>query len=401
MIIELKNGIKVIIIEKKTNIISLSYFIKTGMFNKSTEQNNYTHLYEHILASFTSKDRCDYKDINNELSKSVIESNAHVKEFQTNVWINGYYNDIERLLTLLIKSLFNGCFSKEQFEIEKKAVIQELRQILTNNGYKFEYEIDNFFYKKSFFDVMNGIKNMKKVTMNDIEKFYEKILSKKQIVFGCVCPIKKTKDVIRKFEKCMKDIEYKKPKNEIQKSISFSREDKIVFIKNTEKTDDIYIKFYIPLEYTIRNYILVNIWLIYFFNINYGPIYIILRKKLKLIYSYRKEYFNNEINKRNSLIKFETHTIKLKEVYENTIEIVRNTKISMELFETSKKRYLYKMEKNKEKVNVHYSLLNKEMNYKEFIKMIKKIGYEDFEKFIEKMKKKPIYTFYYSNKKMI
>jgi predicted Zn-dependent peptidase len=404
---KLKNGIKVFIVEKDTEIISLNYFVQNGFQNEKDNESNYTHLIEHLLGSFTSKKNCDYKLIENNLKNKVFKTNASVNNKTTKVWIKGYYKDIEYYLEILGNSLLSLCFSDEQFEIEKKAVIQELKQKLSNNEneYIFEDKITKKLYNKNYDNFKNGVKVIEKVSKEDILKYYKNTFMKKNIVVGIVCPLNKTSETRKIVNKYFNT---KITKNPINKTLDVKIEkDECIQIKNPKKEKNALISAFLKLEdmniYS-DEFTIVMIWIIFLKNFKKGILYKRLRKELKLIYSIG---IYIEVGK---YIRFDTNVDneKINELYKNFMEIIRNTYISEEEFKISKDEFLYNYENDKLfKMNGILNFYIKSylnyggiIDYNKYIEKVKLLDYNIFIEYIMKIRKNPIKFFYYGNKKI-
>jgi len=130
-------NIHILITETKTNTLcGIEYSLKHGSLN----ENNMTHMIEHLLASFINKTNCNQSKILDTLHIKNSETNASVTNNYTKVYINGLYIDI------MLSSLYYLCFTNKILEIEKKTVIQELKQKINNNNYYY-YKINKYLFK--------------------------------------------------------------------------------------------------------------------------------------------------------------------------------------------------------------------------------------------------------------
>ena len=358
---KLKNGIKVVIQEVDTDLTSISYFIKQGTIHETEKELDYTHLIEHILASYTSKKNCDYKDIDNDLGNYILDSNAMTTQYYTKVWIKGYFSDIEKYLDLLGNSLLNICFSEEKLQIEKKAVIQELRQKLK---YMHFYEqIEKKIYGRIINNYSQSIKVISKVNSNQLLKYYNEKMKRKEIIIGIVCPKNKTnetKQIVKKyFSSKLKTLK----KKEQLPIIKLTND--IVFIKNKEhKTNNCKLETYIDLkniELNSAEHIISKIWLQNLITLRSGELYKILRKELKIIYSINGFVDIDNENIKNSCINLttNTNTKNVKVLIENIKKIIKTTTISENEFDISKKQLLYSSKKT-----VDFPSLSTEINFK-------------------------------------
>jgi predicted Zn-dependent peptidase len=288
----LKNGIKVLIVPLKTKLTFLSVSMLLGSRHEKNHAGNLTHYYEHLLGRITSQKYKDYKYIGNEIAKRGGNTNAYVSEYELIVFIQGYFKDFDFYADILSNSLKDFYIDPKLAENEKGAVIQELKNIISNERYDFDYKVFKYLFPKYAYleDFKSDIKYVKKYNVRLVKNFIKKKILTENIVLNITCPrnkIKQTKYYIKKYFGIIKktsngNIKYPVLQNKTGKT-------KVVHIKNKVVNDNnntiINIYAFAEMEYLskehIKHMILHNI----LFNFDNGVFYKELREKMGVIYN--------------------------------------------------------------------------------------------------------------------
>lgn len=397
-IIKLKNGIIILIIPLNTILTDVSVNILLGSKNETKYHMEITHYIEHLIARFTSKKYSNYKFIANELHKRAAVSNASVSDYETKFFIRGYYNDIEFFLDLLSNTMNNLLLEKSIMKQEKNAVIQELKNLMSDYYYLFNLKIDRYLNRKYSYqnDYNKHIKNMKRFNENNIYKYFKSHVILKNTVISIVCP----KKSINKTIKLAKKYFNFKIKNKLRKlkypdQIYNNKKLKILYIKNYNKNNNTYLKIIVnqKIKYLSKQYIILQYLKEILFNFDTGIFYKELRDKYGLIYSISMNINIDMINSKFSSYSIETNIkdIKLPKLISIILDIIENIKITKDEFKaiknlfninfelekfqnlTSNSNYytnflLYKMPIiSKEKLKYHYN----QINYNDILNMLK------------------------------
>ena len=401
----LNNGIKSLILPiKNNNLVYIECRFKCGFNNEKVGINNYSHLLEHLIATFFHKDNCSIDSIRNEINKRVFFSNAYTGKNETVYWIKCYKKDSDFFIGLLGNTIFETCFKKDSLEIAKLNVIKELEEDEEN---EFDVDYERFINGKKKVSNKYGIIDIKKLTVENIVNFHKKILNK-DIIISVNChknhisniKISINKFFNRKIEKVKNDLDYN--------PILINLKNNKIIKHHNHLNNSILVKIVIPifLNYYSQKYIALKIILNYLFNFEYGILYKILRHEKKLIYSIHYDididYYNS--NKTNIIIttysKKSTLNIFLKEF----MYILKNFEMNYDMFKLFKNKSIFILEKNKKDkdsiMNNYYTtmfLYNiKFISYTNYIKSIKNIEYKTILKYKKQLQVLKYITFLYN-----
>jgi len=230
----LKNGIKVIIFPLKTKMTYISLSMLLGSYHEKKGEGNLTHYYEHLLGRLSSTKYKDYKYIGKEIIKRGGYSNAYVNNYELSVFIKGFYADFEFYIDILSNSINNFYIDPKIANNEKGAVMQELRNIISNENYDFDFGIFKYLYPKYYYleDYKRDIKYVKKYNIKLIKEFIKNKILTKNMVINISCPENKFNETVKLINKYFGII---KKKNKIIKYpllINKNNNIKIIQIKN-------------------------------------------------------------------------------------------------------------------------------------------------------------------------
>ncbi len=165
----LDNGLEVIFSKQKsTKVCSIYLGIKTGSVNESDEIAGISHFLEHLLfkgkATATIIESCGgYLNAYTSLDETVYYTTLPVENFQTGL------KEVKNLV-------YNAYFSKEEVELEKNIIIEELKSG-KDNPLKLLYEkvFENTYqeigYKRPVIGKIDSIKNL---SFETILNYYKK-----------------------------------------------------------------------------------------------------------------------------------------------------------------------------------------------------------------------------------
>lgn len=413
----LKNGIKVIIIPLDTKLTHISTSILTGFFNENDKTRHITHYFEHLFARFTSKKFKDDKYILNELANKGAYSNAFVDDYETCFYINGKYEDLEFFMNILSNSIKDFYYNENLASKEKKAVLQEINNIIS--GSKYEYNISIFKYlfpkHRNIVDYKKHIKNVKRFTNRDIKNFIRNNLCTKNMVVTITCPKIKIREVQRNVYNFFGKIRTKNKCNDIFPILKHNnRIFKIIGIKNNLNNNNL-IRLYLckNIEFYSREHFMLLVLKDILFNFNIGIFYKILRDKLGLIYNMSFKLNIDYIDKRSSYIylsttsNFKNLPIIIKEliniistykITENDIKIARNINYidfeKIKFNDISSYNYTYKK---------HLLYKKKFVSNYEMFKTMNNFTFKEITEYFELLRKEILekgIIFYYSKKEL-
>jgi predicted Zn-dependent peptidase len=404
------NNIHILITETKTDTLcGVEYSLKHGSMNENKNENNMTHMVEHLLASFINKTNCNQLKILDTLYLKNTKTNASVSKNYTTVYINGLYVDFEYYIDIMLGSLYNLCFTKKILEIEKNAIIQELKQKINNNYYDYYYKINKYMCK-NYNHYADGIKIVRNLSINQIKKYYENEFINKPIYIAISCPEHKLNETYTHTLKALKKYVKQPIPLKKNKKIALYKPSKneIIWIENKILNSSIIkinVMFHVKMKYLSMKHLCYILIFDYYFNFQKGPFYEQMRRKNKIIYSIKPSLeFINE----NAIINIETNTTKFEEflkffksIFEENIDITK--------FDIIKKRIINNIEYTKFN-NLHsarnFYLQSLRQNntivtYSEYATIVQNINSKIFIKYMDEFRKSPYILFYYNDIKII
>jgi zinc protease len=175
----LPNGIRVLFIPLKyAETLTYEIHILNGM-DHEIRQNllQHTHFLEHLNAQFTSKTFPDSKSIKRTLETYGIETNASTSSTHTKYWMTGLATpDHQKIMFhLMFRSYIEFQVDDVIFDQERKAVIQELKQVQNVQWVTLSEREHSLLYKNHprEFTIQNSIDNAEKTKLHQILKYRE------------------------------------------------------------------------------------------------------------------------------------------------------------------------------------------------------------------------------------
>ncbi len=170
----LDNGLKIIVAKDKSNpIISLQLYVKVGSVHEKASESGYSHLMEHLVFKSTQK----YPDnkIMETASSLGANINAYTEYDSTCHYLTLPAKYTEEGLELLAELAMRANFSDEEFDTEKKVVIEELKQYANDPEEDFVEKIPLYYFEESPYHnpIIGHLDNLEKSTPNDLREFYQ------------------------------------------------------------------------------------------------------------------------------------------------------------------------------------------------------------------------------------
>jgi predicted Zn-dependent peptidase len=351
-VLKLKNGIKVLVVPMPTDLTDISVRILLGQNHEKPHEMEITHYMEHLMGRFTSKKYPDHKIVSKELYKRGAITNASVDEYETKFWIQGFYKDLEFYMDLLSNTIKDFYIDKHLAKKEKNAVIQELRNYMSDNEYTFDMKIWNYMYKKYAYqnDFQKHIGHIKKYRIENIHKFIHEHVLLHNTVVSITCPTNKVANTIKLAKKY-----FNMPNKNKKAKIKFplyqynNKPLKVLFIKNQSKTDD-NVLFRLVVDDSIEYLSVEHLSLMYLkeilFKFETGIFYKILRDKLGYIYHIQLNMYVDMVNPLSSYYYIETsvnHKI-LPKFIAAVLDIIKNLQLTNDEINNGKTAFLVKNE---------------------------------------------------------
>lgn len=171
----LTNEFKTYIYEEHSNpLISAALFVKSGSAFEQKDEIGFSHFIEHLV--FKSTKKFPKNSIMEKISNIGGSINAYTSHDITCFYITLPSNYFETAIEALAELCQHANFSKKEFEIEKKIVIEELKQS-HNNPIEFFTEsiLEHYYIKGPYKNPIGGsLENLKDVTAKDLRDFYTK-----------------------------------------------------------------------------------------------------------------------------------------------------------------------------------------------------------------------------------
>lgn len=171
----LDNGLKIIVAKDKSNpIISLQLYVKVGSVHESDDESGFSHLMEHLV--FKSTNNFPDNKIMEKASFLGANINAYTEYDSTCHYLTLPSKYIEEGLELLSELAMQANFTDDEFETEKKVVIEELKQYANDPEEDFVEKIPLYCFEKSPFHnpIIGHLDNLEKATPQDLREFYKK-----------------------------------------------------------------------------------------------------------------------------------------------------------------------------------------------------------------------------------
>lgn len=417
-VITLKNGLRILVVPMATDLTDISISLLLGENHEKPREIEITHYMEHLMGRFTSKKYKNHKDISNELNKRGAITNASVDEYETKFWIQGFYKDIDFFMDILSNTLKDFEIDMVLAKKEKNAVIQELRNYISDATYKFEMKIWKYMYTKYAYqyDHQKHINNIKKFRIQDIYKFIQKHVLLHNTVVSITCPMNKVANTLKLAKKYF-DIPNKNKKAQIKYPIYQynSKYMKVLHIKNENKIENATMRLVVDdsIEYLSDEHLALMYLKEILFNFETGVFYKILRDKLGYIYHISLDLNVDITNPISSSYYIETSVNYklLPQFLKVIIDIIKNLELTNEQINNGRALFLVKNEFQKfndlTSFNEYYSqyLLHKLPIVERSVikRKLLKINNDVIIKVLNKFKKdilKEGLIFYYANRNM-
>jgi predicted Zn-dependent peptidase len=146
---KLKNGIKCLLYNQKCfNIVSILILVKTGSINEPLKFRGISHFLEHMFFKGTHK-RLTQIDIAHIIDKYGGILNAYTDKEHTGYYIKINKNYFDEAFDVITDMLTNSLFLPKDLETEKKVVLNEMRQRLSNPSYQNNVKFYEMIFKNN------------------------------------------------------------------------------------------------------------------------------------------------------------------------------------------------------------------------------------------------------------
>jgi len=155
-----------IINTQKLSSLDITLYVKTGSIYENEKNNGISHLLEHLLFLKTKKFK---------LHPIGLDVYPYTKKDFTYFEITTHKNLIKEALLALFSVVAFPDFTKNNLEIIKKIVIEEIAEFYDNPYDVLNQKIDQFLYRKNSLalNVAGDEKNIENITIADLKKWYK------------------------------------------------------------------------------------------------------------------------------------------------------------------------------------------------------------------------------------
>jgi len=299
-------------------------------------------------------------------------------------------------------------------------VIQEIRNIIADNQYIFDYQINKYLFPKYAYqyDYIEHIKFIKKYDISKIIDFINNHVIIQNMVISVSCPnnsLIKTQKIINKYFDNIKNKSHKRAKIIYPIYHHKNKQLHIVAVKNSQHNANSFIRLYVckKIEYLSNEYLCLILLKEILFNFDTGVFYNTLRKEYGLIYNIDLNFNFDRHNPKSSHYYIHTSTEynNIPNVIYLILEIIKNYSITDDDIQNARNSILFKYEKmkfhNLTSYNKHYEQLllhNKPIiELSSICKKYQNMKNSLVRRFFQKMKDDILnhgILFYYSNKIM-
>ena len=173
----LKNGLRVIFVRRPMiHVIHMEHLFAHGSVDETPENNGVTHVLEHMLFKGTR----DFPTANN-ISRAIdaigCDYNAFTSKEVMTAFIRSHPSTYKKAIHILSEVLFRPLFRSEDLELEKRVIIEELRNREDNPDLQFsEYCSAQFFPGlPEGLPTGGNLEYVKKIKAADIKRRYEQV----------------------------------------------------------------------------------------------------------------------------------------------------------------------------------------------------------------------------------
>jgi predicted Zn-dependent peptidase len=180
----LPNKMRVLMIPMaNTDTIAVGMFVKVGSRYETINNSGIAHFLEHMM--FKGTKHMKTETISYKLDNVGARYNAETSYEHTCYYIYGHKNDTELFIKMIADIYLNPLFNKEDIEIEKGVVIEELNMTADDPSEQLhELIFSNMFTNSSLkMPIIGTLNNIKKYTQQDIIEFRSKYYIPERTVF--------------------------------------------------------------------------------------------------------------------------------------------------------------------------------------------------------------------------
>lgn len=119
-----ESGFRLVVEERKGSTVFFNQYVKVGSQDEAEDEQGLAHFIEHLM--FKSTDTRSTNEINQELDFLGCSSNAFTTYDNTCFFFKSIKENFEKALTVFADMLQNGIYKKEEVDLERDVVLQEI-----------------------------------------------------------------------------------------------------------------------------------------------------------------------------------------------------------------------------------------------------------------------------------
>ncbi len=173
--IKLKNDFKIIYgKDSSTALVCLQLFIRMGSNWEKPNEAGYSHFLEHLV--FKSTHKFPQNSVMEYVTNLGGSMNAYTEYDSTCFYLTLPSKFLTEGLEVLAQLILHSNFNEEEFEFEKKVVIEELKEYQNNPEEAFLDNISKEYFVTNPYKnpIIGNIQNLNNAKIEDLKKFYEK-----------------------------------------------------------------------------------------------------------------------------------------------------------------------------------------------------------------------------------
>lgn len=195
----LKNGMTILFEKRNVPVVSVSFAVRQGGINESSEEKGISHFIEHLLYKGTSKR--NWFQLAEEIEKNGGQLNGGTSEIMTMFFCKMPSNHLDTALDVLSDMVKNPLFDKDELEKERKVIFEEIKMYRDNpRRHSFE-EIQKLLFKQPFGSPLIGDeKTLKSLDREKIFAKFEEVYKPNNMILAVVgdCKFEKLVDFAEK-----------------------------------------------------------------------------------------------------------------------------------------------------------------------------------------------------------
>ena len=226
------NGLRLVVEkDKNANYVAFVMKVNVGSFNESPEEFGLSHFLEHMV--FKSSKNYTNQELMVGLEKLGARLDAWTTYDQTTFSVSCLKECLDDCLVLHGDMMSNPLFLKEEFEQERKVILEEINLYLDNPEYLAEQEAYVAMHKKYFsnaHEILGTEETLNSFTPEILRSFMDRHYKGKNIVFSVVGNVEfeDVEKLVKRYYS--KFINSSNPENKIDYSIEPPAESKIAII---------------------------------------------------------------------------------------------------------------------------------------------------------------------------